>query len=270
MSIFISYARKDKNQVLKIAIDLRDHGLEVWYDEKIDPGSRWSKAIENQIKGCHEFIVLLSPAVEHSEWVERECLHALKLEKRVIPVIMVPSMVPWFLDNIQAINMTTAYDDTLEELLSILSHEDQKKQPESHAKILTLDSEILLLNRVIKKADELVESLSSSRPIILANVLLRNIQAFLVELYEALLFIEADDRYSRNLNHLLKKRDDLVEGIRSEITEEHAYSELEKILDTLYGLKNEILNSATTKYSVSKGDSKGLNIISLDTSDRDM
>ena len=49
--VFISYSRKDLDFVEQLASDLKEAGLDVWYDvSNLHGGSRWSKEIERAIK----------------------------------------------------------------------------------------------------------------------------------------------------------------------------------------------------------------------------
>ena len=78
--VFISYSRKDISFVEQLVADLRNTGLDVWYDvSSLRGGSRWRIEIENAIKNSQFFIVVLSPDSMASEWVEREFLLASKL-----------------------------------------------------------------------------------------------------------------------------------------------------------------------------------------------
>lgn len=58
--IFISYAHKDKQQVLPIITYLQQHGYRVWYDEGIVPGTEWDKEIAEHIVNCGYFVAFIS------------------------------------------------------------------------------------------------------------------------------------------------------------------------------------------------------------------
>lgn len=50
--VFISYAHKDKGNVLPIIQGLQDRGFRVWYDEGIEVGSEWPDFIAEHLENC--------------------------------------------------------------------------------------------------------------------------------------------------------------------------------------------------------------------------
>jgi hypothetical protein len=60
----------------------------VWSDERIQYGTRWSREIEEQIKECLAFILVMSPDSKDSDWVQRELLLALNLHKEIFPLLL--------------------------------------------------------------------------------------------------------------------------------------------------------------------------------------
>jgi hypothetical protein len=86
--VFISYSRKDLPFVEHLAADLKEAGLDVWYDvSRLGGGSRWRIEIENALKNSQYVIVVLSPDSVTSEWVEREILFASNLKRKIIPLM---------------------------------------------------------------------------------------------------------------------------------------------------------------------------------------
>lgn len=86
--IFISYSRIDRNYVEKLANDLRQHGFDVWMDDRIDYGARWWQSIDQAILDCGAFVVVMTPDAEKSEWVHREILLAQRLRKPIFPLLL--------------------------------------------------------------------------------------------------------------------------------------------------------------------------------------
>ena len=74
---FICYAHADQAVVYPELSWLNDHGINVWYDEGIDPGTEWSDAIADAIEGCATFIYFISPRSITSEDCRRELNYAL-------------------------------------------------------------------------------------------------------------------------------------------------------------------------------------------------
>jgi formylglycine-generating enzyme required for sulfatase activity len=86
--VFVSYSRKDISFVERLASDLKNAGLDVWYDvSSLGGGSRWRAEIETAIRGSQFVIVVLSPDSIASEWVEREFLFANNLKRKIIPLM---------------------------------------------------------------------------------------------------------------------------------------------------------------------------------------
>jgi len=86
--VFISYSRKDLSFVDKLAADLKNAGVDVWYDVSgIGGGSRWRSEIENALRSSQYVIVVLSPDAVTSEWVEREILFSSNLKRKIIPLM---------------------------------------------------------------------------------------------------------------------------------------------------------------------------------------
>jgi hypothetical protein len=85
--VFISYSRRNLAFVEQLAFDLKEAGLDVWYDlSGLDGGARWRVEIEKAIRSSQYVLVVLSPASVASDWVEREYLFASNLGKKIIPL----------------------------------------------------------------------------------------------------------------------------------------------------------------------------------------
>jgi hypothetical protein len=86
--VFISYSRRDLSFVERLTADLKNSGLDVWYDiSGISGGSTWRNEIEKAITNSQFVIVVLSPDSIASEWVEREFLFASGLKRKIIPLM---------------------------------------------------------------------------------------------------------------------------------------------------------------------------------------
>ena len=86
--VFISYSRKDLSFVEQLAADLKNAGLEVWYDvSRLSGGGRWMSEIETAIRNSQFVIVVLAPESVASEWVDREFMLATSLRRKVIPLM---------------------------------------------------------------------------------------------------------------------------------------------------------------------------------------
>jgi formylglycine-generating enzyme required for sulfatase activity len=86
--VFISYSRKDRDYVLRLAEALRARGFSVWNDSHIDFGDRWWQTIVGAIRDSGAMIVIMTPEAEASEWVEREIQLALSERVPVFPLLL--------------------------------------------------------------------------------------------------------------------------------------------------------------------------------------
>ena len=65
--VFICYARKDSDSVLKLAKNLKSRGVSVWLDQwDVDPSEDRDRAIDTAIRDCAKFLIVLSPAAVDS------------------------------------------------------------------------------------------------------------------------------------------------------------------------------------------------------------
>jgi len=99
--VFISYSSRDRQIADRIAGDLTQLGLKVFYDKELLPGEAWRPRLANELKRAKYVLVLLSPAYVRSEWAERE-LEAAALSEaegstRIIPVLVEDTEIPPFL-----------------------------------------------------------------------------------------------------------------------------------------------------------------------------
>lgn len=81
ISVFISYAREDKEVAQKIYEDLKKNGAAPWIDlENLLPGQNWRIAISQAIKECDFFLAILSSkSVSKRGYVQKELKKALDI-----------------------------------------------------------------------------------------------------------------------------------------------------------------------------------------------
>ena len=122
--IFISYSRKDIAFARKLAGDLEKAGYDVWWDlTDLRGGDDWPRVIPAAIESSQYVIVVLSPNSAISDWVEKEYTQALGLRKKIIPVMLKPSRVPFALITVNYVNFTSGdYFDNLNNLLAALAY----------------------------------------------------------------------------------------------------------------------------------------------------
>ena len=59
--VFVSYAHQDKEAVFIELVRLKKLGFNVWYDEGLSPGSRWSDELAERIANCALFVYFVTP-----------------------------------------------------------------------------------------------------------------------------------------------------------------------------------------------------------------
>jgi formylglycine-generating enzyme required for sulfatase activity len=86
--VFVSYSHKDQAYVHDLVDDLRRHGFDAWADDRIDYGDQWWRTVVQAIRASAALVVVMTPAAEESDWVEREILLALRERKPIFPLLL--------------------------------------------------------------------------------------------------------------------------------------------------------------------------------------
>jgi hypothetical protein len=89
-SLFISYAHRDGSETAqRLRNDLLASGYKVWLDTaRLKGGASWSTAIEQAVDGADVLLALLSAGSYASDVCRGEQLRALRLGRRVIPLLL--------------------------------------------------------------------------------------------------------------------------------------------------------------------------------------
>lgn len=103
--LFLSHSHADLMCAEQIRADLTKAGYTVWKDvQSIPPGApSYVRAIENGIRGSAATVVVWSASAAQSEWVEREVLFTLGLQKPLFPVVIDGTPLGILLVNVQAV-----------------------------------------------------------------------------------------------------------------------------------------------------------------------
>jgi len=88
MSIFISYARKDRTAAETLRHDLERARSSVWLDDELTGGQAWWETILGQIRACELFVFALSPDSLRSKACQAELRYALELKRPLLPVMV--------------------------------------------------------------------------------------------------------------------------------------------------------------------------------------
>jgi hypothetical protein len=133
--IFLSYNRKDSNFVMKLVKSLKAANVNIWLDQiNIERGERWDQSVQNALKQCKIFIVILSPYSVSSENVLDEVNFAINAGKKIIPLLIRKCEVPFRLERFQYIDFTKNYPQAIGQLLSDLNIPHKKNTGEDNGR----------------------------------------------------------------------------------------------------------------------------------------
>ncbi len=124
--VFISYSRKDKAFVQKLHEALRSQNQETWVDwDSIQKTEEWWRAIERGIEGANTFVFVLSPDSISSDICRDEIDHAVKHNKRLVPVVYREVAVDLVHEALQKLNWLffreqDPFETTFAELVTVI------------------------------------------------------------------------------------------------------------------------------------------------------
>jgi hypothetical protein len=111
---FLSYSRSDEEFALRLAKDLRAHGVAMWVDQlDIRPSEHWDRAVERAVRNCRGIVVIVSPRSVESNNVADEISFAIDSGKSVLPVLIERCALPLRLTRMQVIDATGKYERAL-------------------------------------------------------------------------------------------------------------------------------------------------------------
>lgn len=84
--IFISYSRKDSEQILPIVKNLKERGFSIWIDKDgVESGDAFKSVIVRAIKNSDVFLFFSSKSSNESPWTVKEVNTAVHLKKNYNP-----------------------------------------------------------------------------------------------------------------------------------------------------------------------------------------
>lgn len=109
--VFISYSRRDEEDVRLLVQKLEGAGHKVWLDRSaIQGGAKWQEEIVRGIGRADVFVIILSQRSIESENVEKELGLAYVLNKAILPVmlhrIVIPPRLEYALAQLETIDMS--------------------------------------------------------------------------------------------------------------------------------------------------------------------
>lgn len=132
--IFVCYGHADDEIVYPEITWLKDHGLNIWYDEGISAGRVWRAEVGDAIRNASKILFYISKASLSSVHCNQEINYALDEQKDIIPVyledVLLTTDFQVGLSSVQALqrDQDQRYGD---HLLDVLSN---KKNPAVHLK----------------------------------------------------------------------------------------------------------------------------------------
>lgn len=119
--VFLSYSRKDRDQMHVILQTLETHKIIVWSDENLVPGApSWRSDVQNAIENTRCVVAILSPDAKDSEWVNEELNYAKIRKARIFTVLVrgdESNAIPFGMTGVQWIDMRTDYSEGIEEIV---------------------------------------------------------------------------------------------------------------------------------------------------------
>jgi hypothetical protein len=115
MSIFISYARKDRAAVDTLRHDLERARSSVWLDDELTGGQAWWETILGEIRSCELFVFALSPDSLRSKACQAELRYAVELKRPLLAVMVRPvsvQLAPAAISDTQIIDYTERTADS--------------------------------------------------------------------------------------------------------------------------------------------------------------
>lgn len=86
--VFVTYSRRNREFVRKLADALEARGRSVWVDlEDIVPSASWMAEVRSAIAAADSVLIVLSPDWVASEVCQAEMGYAAELSKRMVPVV---------------------------------------------------------------------------------------------------------------------------------------------------------------------------------------
>jgi hypothetical protein len=98
--LFVSHhTDRDGKFALWLVDQLESRGVQCWICSRdIEPGADWHRSVMKAVRECGTMVVVVSPASVESDFVQAEVSRALKLKKRVVPLLLDDELPYWDID----------------------------------------------------------------------------------------------------------------------------------------------------------------------------
>jgi formylglycine-generating enzyme required for sulfatase activity len=111
--VFISYVRKDRAVIDRLAAELERRGYSIWWDVELLSGDDFRPAIEKELRAAKAVVVAWSSASVNSRFVRSEASYALR-NSALLPIALEPDLeLPLEFDQLQTTPITEWISDPL-------------------------------------------------------------------------------------------------------------------------------------------------------------
>lgn len=166
LKVFLSHSSKDKDFAERLATQLLDYGVDVWFDQwEIYGGNSITDEIEKGLKNSTILLLVLSKNSIDSKWVHEEykAYHNMKLSNtyyQIIPVIIEPCELPPFLKDIKYIKfIDRPFETAFKELIQSIFKIPGKRSLESVSTVTPPKSKLVFVERAKLKQLEILDHL---------------------------------------------------------------------------------------------------------------
>lgn len=242
-TIFLSYSRKDLDQMIHVKDSLMVRGINVWTDELLQPGTpQWENDIATSIENSQAFIVLLSPHAKQSVWVNRELSYAEEHGVRIFPLLIdgdEKTAVPLRLVSTQRIDMRNGFTSGIRQLIDALN----------------IFSDLHIAEKSTMSAEELSEFLANSAHDMKSPLGTLNTSISMLLRYR-------DKLTEERIEKLLLRCQKSIEYLRSTIDDIQTLSRLDRNILHKPSVTVNAVDVAHSVYeeSIALGEEKGLSI----------
>ena len=89
--VFVSYAHADSAEVFRQIAWMQSMGLNIWYDEGIEPGSRWTDFLAEKVQGSSLVLYMVTEQSVASVHCRNEIEFALETDRQILLVYLEPA-----------------------------------------------------------------------------------------------------------------------------------------------------------------------------------
>jgi energy-coupling factor transporter ATP-binding protein EcfA2 len=129
-SCFVSYHRSQRDWTEKLCTDLRNIGINAFFDENIKSGETWQSRLQVEINRCQVFAIVATPESMASHWVRQEIYAATSALKPIFTILLQKTPLPPFLSNREYYELTSPtpkrYQSLVSDLARALGYDTQR------------------------------------------------------------------------------------------------------------------------------------------------